>query len=350
MKGFRGKQVLITGEFLQLRPVPSLFDRECFMFESLLFDEVIVHRFELTDVLRQDPNELELLAALKNIHLGCCSDQTLEFFWALERPLPQNINDDVVDIYFRRIPSLLHNINIILRMVGEKLVFDCQGSGDTTGISCSANKRMLLKPGCKVILVWNLFDDLKTGSRGVLKREENRELVVVFPLIGEYHILGPDQKAKLKNLNPDPLLWSLLPDLENFASSHLPSVQTKFGMVLKGNKSARLESLSVTLEVVHALEEKMREQDESDLSHLLRKKRITASMFGTVAKRIPNFDTLVKQLQPSRLVQTAAIEMGGRAASIYATKAKKGMVNLYSSGLVINPKWPWLGSFPDRKV
>ncbi|PFX12139.1 ATP-dependent DNA helicase PIF1 [Stylophora pistillata] len=117
MKGFRGKQVLITGEFLQLRPVPSLFDRECFMFESLLFDEVIVHRFELTDVLRQDPNELELLAALKNIHLGCCSDQTLEFFWALERPLPQNINDDVVDIYFRRIPSLLHNINIILRML-----------------------------------------------------------------------------------------------------------------------------------------------------------------------------------------------------------------------------------------
>ena len=51
----------------------------------------------------------------------------------------------------------------------------------------------------------------------------------------QYHILSPDQKAKLKNLNPEPLLWSLLPDLENFASSHLPSVQTKFGMVLKGS-------------------------------------------------------------------------------------------------------------------
>lgn len=51
----------------------------------------------------------------------------------------------------------------------------------------------------------------------------------------QYHILGPDQKAKLKNLNPEPLLWSLLPDLENFASSHLTSVQTKFGMVPKGS-------------------------------------------------------------------------------------------------------------------
>ena len=73
-----------------------------------------------------------------------------------------------------------------------------------------------------------------------------------------------------------------------------------------------------------------------------------------MARRISNFDTLVKQLQPCRLVQTAAIkwgiEMEGRAAYIYATKAKQGKVNLYPSGLVINPKCPWLGSSPDRKV
>lgn len=215
----------------------------------------------------------------------------------------------------------------------------------------------------------------------------------------QYHLLGPEQKAKLKNLNPEPLLWSLLPDLENLAISQLPSVQTKFGAAPKGsvlsyqqrltekyvindyahtsfpklplpgagerfennvsicldnNKSAKLESLSVTLEMAHNLEEKTREQNESDLWHSLRKKRITASKFGIVAKRISNFDNLVKQLQPSRLVQTAAmkrgIEMEGRAASIYATKAKQGMVNLYPSGLVINPKCPWLGSSPDRKV
>jgi len=195
------------------------------------------------------------------------------------------------------------------------------------------------------------------------------------------------------------LLWSLLPDLENLAISQLPSVQTKFGAAPKGsvlsyqqrltekyvindyahtsfpklalpgagerfendvsicldnNKSAKLESLSVTLEMAHNLEEKTREQNESDLWHSLRKKRITASKFGIVAKRISHFDNLVKQLQPSRLVQTAAmkrgIEMEGRAASIYTTKAKQGMVNLYPSGLIINPKCPWLGSSPDRKV
>ena len=134
----------------------------------------------------------------------------------------------------------------------------------------------------------------------------------------QYHILGPHEKAKLKSLNPEPLLWSLLPDLENFEGSQLPSVQTKFGMAPKGSvisyqqrltekyvindyahitfpklplpdagdrfqnnvsvcldrdKFAKLESLSVTLEMASALEEKTREQNESDLWHSLRKKK-----------------------------------------------------------------------------
>lgn len=132
----------------------------------------------------------------------------------------------------------------------------------------------------------------------------------LYSAASQYHILGPNEEAQLKSLNPELLLWSLLPHLENFASSQLPSVQTKFGMVPKGsvisyqqrltekyvinnyaqttfpklplpdagerfknnvsicldsNKLAKLESLSVTLKMVHALAEKTREQDESDL-------------------------------------------------------------------------------------
>lgn len=44
------------------------------------------------------------------------------------------------------------------------------------------------------------------------------------------------------------------------------------------------------------------------------------------------------------------IEMEGRAAFIYTSKEKKGMANVYPCGLVINPKCPWLGSSPDRRV
>ena len=77
------------------------------------------------------------------------------------------------------------------------------------------------------------------------------------------------------------------------------------------------------------------------------------SKFGLVGKRGSNFETFVQQLLSSRFVQTAAmkrgVEMEGRAAFIYAHKEKMGIVNL-SCGLVINPKCPWLGDSPDRKV
>ena len=44
------------------------------------------------------------------------------------------------------------------------------------------------------------------------------------------------------------------------------------------------------------------------------------------------------------------IELDGRAAMVYASAAKENQVNLFPSGLIIDPKCPWLGCSPDRKV
>lgn len=67
----------------------------------------------------------------------------------------------------------------------------------------------------------------------------------LYSSASQYHLLGPEQKAKLKILNPEPLLWSLLPDRENLEISQLPSVQTKFGApkgsVLSYQKKAHSE-------------------------------------------------------------------------------------------------------------
>ena len=49
---FGSKQVIVVGEFLQLRPVPSTFDDGEFMFRSHLFEKVITHRFELKRMIR----------------------------------------------------------------------------------------------------------------------------------------------------------------------------------------------------------------------------------------------------------------------------------------------------------
>ena len=123
---------------------------------------------------------------------------------------------------------------------------------------------------------------------------------------------------------------------------------------LDGNKQALLDSIAVTKEMSIKVQEQTVTQNSSSIWHLLRKKRNTASKFGQAAKRTRNFETFVSQLNPTwhRLTDAMkrGIEMEAHTAMIYASKAKDGKVNLFPSGLVINPKCPWLGCSPDRKV
>ena len=123
---------------------------------------------------------------------------------------------------------------------------------------------------------------------------------------------------------------------------------------LTQERAAALDALAVTREVAIDLEARTVTQGASNLWQLLRSKRITASKFGSCAKRVTNFENLVRQINPSRRVVTAAmkrgIEMEPHAATVYANVAKAGMVNVFPCGLVINPKCPWLGCSPDRKV
>lgn len=203
--------------------------------------------------------------------------------------------------------------------------------------------------------------------------------------------------ASFEKLFPLPIIASILPHQDNLAN--LETVATKFGSALKGSvlsyqqkllqdyiindftlagfpllpyedsgdrlenafiicltsdKQAALESLNLDRDVAIDIESKTVQQSSSQLWYLLRKKRITASKFGLVARRVGNFERLVAQLNPLRHVTTAPmrreIELEPKAASIYVSEAKENKVNLFSSGLIINPKCPWLGCSPDRKV
>ena len=111
--------------------------------------------------------------------------------------------------------------------------------------------------------------------------------------------------------------------------------------------------MQIHREVSRDIETKTIIQSASELWHL-RKERITASKFGLVAKRLSGFQRLVSQVNPIRHVVTAemrrGIELEGRAAMVYASSAKDNQVNLFPSGLIIDPKCPWLGCSPDRKV
>ena len=208
---------------------------------------------------------------------------------------------------------------------------------------------------------------------------------------------GTFTKEHFQDFNPRPLFATLVPTQQQLQS--IPFVPSKFGNVPKGcllsyqqklsseyiindftctafpelplecaevrfhnnvsvclnnQQQATFDSLAVTMDMSHKVQEQTVTQSSSEVWHLLRKRRITASKFGIVARRLSNFDSLVTQLNPTRYVQTApmrrGIELEGKAAMAYANIAKGGRVNHFPSGLIIHPKCPWLGCSPYRKV
>ena len=80
---FAGKQFILVGEFLQLRPVPDVFDDVGFIHP--IFESVFPHRFELTQVMRQ--SDEKFVSAICDLRMGICSKETQEFIVSLEREL-----------------------------------------------------------------------------------------------------------------------------------------------------------------------------------------------------------------------------------------------------------------------
>ena len=106
---FGGKQVVLVGDFLQLRPVANFFDQGKFAFESPLF-KCIPHRLELTTILRQNESDKEFISCLKEIRLGQCGPESLAFIRNLTRDLPEEMMDDTVHIFFKRLPVQMFNL------------------------------------------------------------------------------------------------------------------------------------------------------------------------------------------------------------------------------------------------
>ena len=161
-KPFASKQIILVGEFLQLKPVPGTFDDGEFMFRSRLFRVAIPHRLELKHLMRQNLTDKTFITALKELRLGICSPETEGFLKSLDRPL----EGDAVDIFSTKISVQLHNQEALFRMPGELLTFDCVDEGNVTGISCPAEVKLLLKVGAKVMIAWNLSEDVKNGTTG----------------------------------------------------------------------------------------------------------------------------------------------------------------------------------------
>ena len=185
-KPFASKQIILVGEFLQLRPVPSTFDDGDFMFRSRLFGIAIPHRFELRLLMRQNLADQTFITALKELRLGLCSPNTEMLLQSLARSLAGE--GEAIDIYFTKLSVQLKNQEALFQMPGELFTFDSLDEGNVTGINCPADVKLLLKAGAKIMVVWNLSDVVKNGTAGTFVGVKGEMLEVEIPNHGNVYL------------------------------------------------------------------------------------------------------------------------------------------------------------------
>ena len=122
MKPFSGKQLIVVGEFLQLPPVPNGFDEGCLLFESPIFKKMLPRKYELTTVVCQDRNEIELLTCLSELRLGKCGKSNERFISeGLSQDLDEHLKENAIHIFFKKTSVMFFNIKMMQALPGTFL-------------------------------------------------------------------------------------------------------------------------------------------------------------------------------------------------------------------------------------
>ena len=157
---FGGLQVLGSGSFVQLQPVPSENDAGKFCFESPVFQLTFPHRIKLTQVHRQ--KERDLIMAINELCDGIPSPSTDSLMRRLKRPL---IDDtDAVFIFGTNFEVDFFNHMKLDALPGNPVLFPSTDSGTVSKLRrCGGARNLVLKRNAKVIVIRNLFNGLVNG-------------------------------------------------------------------------------------------------------------------------------------------------------------------------------------------
>ena len=79
----------------------------------------------------------------------------------------------------------LHNREALQKLNGTEVHFEAQHQQVTRGMNWPGSNVLHLKPGCRVMLVWNINDRLRNGSQGVFLECVGEKLKVLFPEVGD---------------------------------------------------------------------------------------------------------------------------------------------------------------------
>ena len=184
---FGGIQVILVGDFWQLKPIPSAFDDGKAMYESEIFNEAFQHRVQLTKILRQSYDDVAFKEWLEMLRVGDCSKEGQKYAESLNREITTEERNQSTHIYFRKVHVEFHNGNVLAILPGELVQFQSIDTGNSSGLEKEIPNVLGVKCGCKIILLYNINDTLKNGSQGEfvgLDPEDENRIFVKFPTTG----------------------------------------------------------------------------------------------------------------------------------------------------------------------
>lgn len=165
-----GIQLVITGDFFQLPPVPDGGKKEAkFAFEAATWNTSIDHTIGLTQVFRQkDPDFANMLNEMR---LGRISEDTIRTFKSLSRPLNFDDGLEVTELFPTRQEVERSNESRLRNLPGSIYHYDASDSGEPKLrekllSNMMAPKAVDLKKGAQVMLIKNMDETLVNGSLG----------------------------------------------------------------------------------------------------------------------------------------------------------------------------------------
>jgi ATP-dependent DNA helicase PIF1 len=170
---FGGIQLVITGDFFQLPPVPESGKASKFAFDAGTWNTSIEHTIGLHHVFRQkDPVFANMLNEMRE---GRMSIESIANFRKLDRPLPAaEGNIEATELFPTRMEVERANSLRMQQLHGDIFSFEARDGGTVTNKeqrdrllqNCMVPEVVQLKKGAQVMLVKNMDDTLVNGSLG----------------------------------------------------------------------------------------------------------------------------------------------------------------------------------------
>ena len=172
---FGGIQLVITGDFFQLPPVPERGGQARFCFDAQTWSSSIDHTIGLHHVFRQkDSAFADMLNEMREGHL---SDKSVATFHSLSRPLDEDSvypSFAATELFPTRAEVEAANSGRMSQLHGSTVTYEARDGGSITDkmqrdrllANCMAPESLELKKGAQVMLIKNIDEMLVNGSLG----------------------------------------------------------------------------------------------------------------------------------------------------------------------------------------